>query len=238
MWCYLGIGHSVDFLSLPVGDSPVWWMPRVQRTGRIDRGHAYPVTLLPLDLPLALPAAGRLLVAAPLLIDPNFERSVLLLLDHDEEGSLGLILNRPSVVYVGSVLPPWEGRTIGTDVLFSGGPVADDSALALGLLPGPFDGPEPDGFRRVAGPFGLVDLDCDPDSALADLEAVRIFAGYAGWGADQLADEIAEGAWYVVDGGPVDVFAPGSVDLWQRVLRRQRGDLAFVATPSVDPSLN
>ncbi|MBI1379116.1 MAG: YqgE/AlgH family protein [Frankiales bacterium] len=189
-------------------------------------------------MPPALPAAGRLLVAAPVLDDPNFARAVVLLLDHDEEGSLGIVINRPSHVPVGAVLPPWDGRTTGTDVLFSGGPVADDSALALGLLPGPVDGPEPEGFRRVAGPFGLVDLDQDPDESLAGLTAIRIYAGYAGWASGQLDDEVHEGAWYVVDGGPDDVFDAEPEDLWQRVLRRQRGDLAFVATPSTDPSLN
>jgi putative transcriptional regulator len=196
------------------------------------------VTLQPLDVPFALPLAGRLLVAAPVLSDPNFARTVILLLDHDEEGSLGVVLNRPSHVPVGAVLPPWDGRTTGTDVVFTGGPVADDNALALGLLPGPHDGPEPDGFRRVAGPFGLVDLDLDPDDSVSALDAIRIYAGYSGWGAGQLDEEVAEGAWYVVDGGPTDVFDPDPVDLWQRVLRRQQGELAFVATPSTDPRLN
>ena len=115
---------------------------------------------------------------------------------------------------------------------------AEDSALALGLHTGPEDGPEPDGFRRVAGPFGLVDLDLDPDESLAEIDAIRIYAGYAGWSAGQLDDEISEGAWYVVDGGPADVFDAAPDDLWLRVLRRQQGDLAFVATPSTDPALN
>lgn len=201
-------------------------------------GHAGGVTLEPLDVPPALPLAGRLLVAAPVLTEPHFARTVVLLLDHDEEGTVGLVLNRPSHVPVGTVLPAWDGRSTGPDVLWTGGPVADDSALGLGLLPGPDDGPEPEGFRRVAGQFGLVDLDVDPDTALAPLTALRIYAGYAGWGAGQLDDELAEGAWYVVDGGPDDVFIDDDVDLWQRVLRRQPGDLAFVATPSTDPTLN
>ena len=191
-----------------------------------------------LDVPPAVPLPGRLLVAAPVLSDENFSRTVILLLDHDEEGSLGLVLNRPSHVPVGAVLPPWDGRTTGTDVLFTGGPVSDDNALALGLLPGPVDGPEPEGFRRVAGPFGRVDLDNDPADAMADLDAIRIYAGYAGWAAGQLEDEVAEGAWYVVDGGPADVFSASPEDLWRAVLRRQRSELAFVATPSTDPSLN
>jgi putative transcriptional regulator len=191
-----------------------------------------------LDVPTAVPLPGRLLVAAPLLTDATFFRTVVLLLDHDEEGSLGLVLNRPSRVPVGTVLPTWDGRTTGTDVLFTGGPVADDSALALGLLPGPVDGPEPEGFRRVAGPFGLVDLDNDPAVTMTELDALRIYAGYAGWGAGQLDDEVAEGAWYVVDGGPSDVFSAEPEDLWRQVLRRQPGELAFVATTSTDPSLN
>jgi putative transcriptional regulator len=196
------------------------------------------MTLEPLVVPPGRPYAGGLLVATPLLTESTFRRTVVLLLDHDEEGSLGVVLNRPSQVPVGAVLPPWDGRTIGTDVLFTGGPVADDSALALGLLPGPTDGPEPDGFRRVAGPFGLVDLDGDPDASLAVIDAVRIYAGYAGWSEGQLDDEIDEGAWYVVSGGPGDVFDQDPATLWQRVLRRQVGDLAFVATPSQDPGLN
>ena len=196
------------------------------------------MTLEPLDVPPALPHAGRLLVAAPGMSDPTFARTVVFLLDHDEGGTLGVVLNRPSHVPVGAVLPTWDGRTTGADVVFDGGPVAEDSALGLALLPGPVDGPEPEGFRRVAGPYGLVDLDIDPDGAGSSLLAVRIFAGYAGWSDGQLADEIARGDWYVVDGGADDVFASETADLWHRVLRRQPGDLAFLATPSVDPSLN
>ena len=196
------------------------------------------MTVEQLDIPRGVPLTGRLLVAAPMLDDPTFSRTVVLLLDHDEDGSLGLVLNRPSHVPVGAVLPPWDGRTTGADVLFTGGPVADDSALALGLLPGPHDGPEPEGFRRVAGPFGLVDLDLDPDEWLERLEAVRIYAGYAGWAAGQLEEELDQGSWYVLDGGPEDVFGDDAETLWQRVLRRQLGDTVFLATPTTDPTLN
>jgi putative transcriptional regulator len=196
------------------------------------------MTVEQLDIPRGVPLTGRLLVAAPMLDDPTFARTVVLLLDHDEEGTLGLVLNRPSHVPVGAVLPPWDGRTTGADVLFTGGPVADDSALALGMLPGPHDGPEPEGFRRVAGPFGLVDLDLDPDEWVGTLDAIRIYAGYAGWAAGQLEDELDQGSWYVLDGGPSDVFGDDAETLWQRVLRRQTGDLPFLATPTTDPTLN
>ena len=69
-------------------------------------------------------------------------------------------------------------------------------------------------------------------------DRLMVTLGYAGWGPGQLEDELAEGAWYVVDGGPADVFAADPSDLWRTVLRRQPGDLAFVATPSTDPDLN
>ncbi len=197
------------------------------------------MTLEPLDVPPALPHAGRLLVAAPAMTDPNFARTVVFLLDHDEDGTLGVVLNRPSHVPVGAVLPPWDGRTTGTDVVFDGGPVAEDSALGLALLPGPVDGP---GARRLPPRRGPVrprrPRHRPGRHGVSALNAIRIFAGYAGWAEGQLADEIARGDWYVVDGGSDDVFATDTADLWHRVLRRQPGDLAFLATPSVDPSLN
>lgn len=199
--------------------------------------HAGRVTLAALELPVPYPAAGRLLVASPALVEPTFRRTVLLLLDHDEDGTLGLVVNRPSAVAVGAVLPAWDGRTLEPAVLYSGGPVAEDSALGLGLLPGPADGPEPEGFRRIVGQWGLVDLDSDPLVTM-ELTALRLFAGYAGWGPGQLDDELAEGSWYVVDGGADDVFAPDPGRVWSRVLRRQPNDLRLLSNPVDDPDLN
>lgn len=184
-----------------------------------------------------MPAPGRLLVAAPLLTEPPFHRAVVLLLDHDEEGTLGLVLNHPSQIPVERVLPAWSGRTTGEPVLFSGGPVGDDSALGLGRLPGAYDGPEPLGFRRLVGPLGLVDLDVDA-SVAAELTAVRLFAGYAGWAADQLYGELDEGAWYVVEGEHSDAFTDQPETLWRDVLRRQHSELALLANGVDDPTLS
>jgi putative transcriptional regulator len=195
------------------------------------------VTLQPLELPRTMPAAGRLLVASPVLQEPPFHRAVVLLLDHDDDGTLGLVLNRPSEIPVERVLPAWSGRTTGEPVLFSGGPVGDDSALGLGRLPGAYDGPEPLGFRRLVGPLGLVDLDVDA-SVAAELTAVRLFAGYAGWAADQLYTELDEGAWYVVEGEHSDAFTNSPQTLWRDVLRRQHGDLALLSNDVDDPTLN
>ncbi|MFF3559120.1 YqgE/AlgH family protein [Streptomyces sp. NPDC002574] len=184
---------------------------------------------------------GRLLVATPALADPNFDRAVVLLLDHDEEGSLGVVLNRPTPVGVGDVLEPWASLAGSPQVVFQGGPVSLDSALGLAVVPGePRDGEdgEPLGWRRVFGAIGLVDLEAPPELLAAELGSLRIFAGYAGWGPGQLEDELVEGAWYVVESEPGDVFSPDPEQLWRSVLRRQRSELAMVATYPDDPSLN
>ncbi|MFF1459918.1 YqgE/AlgH family protein [Streptomyces sp. NPDC058330] len=178
---------------------------------------------------------GRLLVAAPALSDPNFDRAVVLLLDHDEEGSLGVVLNRPTPVGVGDILASWAGLAGEPDVVFQGGPVSLDSALGVAVIPGD-DGPL--GWRRVHGAIGLVDLEAPPELLAPALGALRIFAGYAGWGPGQLEAELADGAWYVVESEPGDVSASHPEKLWRAVLRRQRSELAMIATYPDDPSLN
>jgi putative transcriptional regulator len=184
---------------------------------------------------------GRLLVATPALTDPNFDRSVVLLLDHDEEGTLGVVLNRPTPVDVSSVLEPWAELAGTPAVVFQGGPVSLDSALALAVVPGGVDGREdggPLGWRRVYGAIGLVDLEAPPELLAPEVGALRVFAGYAGWAPGQLEDELIEGAWYVVESEPGDVSSPKPERLWREVLRRQRSELAMVATYPDDPSMN
>jgi putative transcriptional regulator len=185
---------------------------------------------------------GRLLVATPELGEGPFERSVVLVLDHDEGGALGVVINRPTEVDVAEVLPAWQPLTSDPGVLFQGGPVALDSALGLALLPPTASDEEPLGWRRVVGRLGLVDLDTPPEVLAAELSRLRIFAGYAGWAGGQLEDELAEGAWYVVqasaDGAFADAFSTEPDTLWRAVLRRQGGDLAMVSTYLADPSLN
>lgn len=186
--------------------------------------------------------AGRLLVATPRLVDPNFERTVVLLLDHDDSGSLGVVLNRPSGVPVGEVLLEWQGLTTPPGVLFHGGPVATDSALAVAALSPPADtsprDEEPVGFRRLFDETGIVDLDT-PTELIGDaVGRVRIFAGYAGWGVDQLGAEVEEGSWFVLPRAEGDVFGPTPEGLWTRVLRRQPGELAWVSTRPADPTQN
>src|SRR5215472_17540791 len=171
--------------------------------------------------------AGRLLVATPMLGDPNFRRTVVLIVEHEaEQGTLGVVLNRPTKVPVDQVLEPWTELATSPSVLFSGGPVAGDSALALALIPGT---DEPIGWHPLDGTaepsrLGLVDLDAPPGLLASAIASLRVYAGYAGWSAGQLQAEIDEGAWYVLPAEPGDAFSADPERLWPAVLRRQGGE--------------
>ena len=179
---------------------------------------------------------GQLLVATPTLDDPNFRRSVVLLLDHGDGGALGIVVNRPLDLDVSAVLPAWQPYTTEPGRLFRGGPVQLDSALGLVAVPG--DGDEPPGVRRLIGALGLVDLDAEPEQVIGGVAGLRIFAGYAGWSEGQLEGEIDSGSWYVVQAEARDAFTDTPQALWAQVLRRQRGDLALVSTFPDDPTMN
>lgn len=180
---------------------------------------------------------GRLLVATPLLEDPAFRRTVVLLLDHTSAtGALGVVVNRPTGVDVLSVLPQWQAWASLPGRLFRGGPVGLDSALGLVSVPG--DDPDPLGVQRLVGAVGVLDLDAPPEVVAPGASGIRIFAGHAGWGAGQLEAEIAEGSWYVLEGEAGDAFSDDPEGLWSEVLRRQSGELALVASFPDDPTLN
>lgn len=180
--------------------------------------------------------AGMLLVATPQLLDPNFSDTVVLMLDVDDGGALGVVLNRPSAVPVAEVLDTWSDIASEPEVLFRGGPVSTEGALGVALLRDGDDAPV--GFKEVDGRLGLVDLDTPVELVTGTLAGMRIFAGYAGWGAEQLAAEIDEGSWYVVAGEAVDAFRMDPDVLWRDVMKRQPGDLAWHSTRPVDPELN
>lgn len=179
---------------------------------------------------------GRLLVATPSLRDPTFHRTVILLLDHGPAGAIGVVLNRPSTVDVGVVLPEWHAHVSDPPLLFHGGPVGLDGAMGVAQIQRSAD-QSPD-VDRLTGLFGLVDLEAPPESVAQHVGGVRIFAGHAGWGDGQLEDELAERSWFVVDAVADDVLTPEPTLLWRRVLRRQGGDLAIVSTFAEDASLN
>lgn len=174
------------------------------------------------------PAPGRLLVATPSLGDPNFDRTVVLLLAHEDEGSLGVVLNRPGDVGVAEAVPGWEAHAADPDTVFVGGPVQRQALIGLGRAPSGTDG-----FEPVFADVGVVDLSLD--AATSTISDVRVFAGHSGWGAGQLDAEIEAGSWFVLDAEPTDASSSDPDDLWLSVLRRQEG--VFSTFPA-DPSQN
>lgn len=184
------------------------------------------------------PEPGSALVAAPSLTDPNFKRTVVLIIDHRESGTLGVVLNRPSEVAVEEILPLWGPHAATPRSLYLGGPVEQRAALCVAAVRTGVDPESMDGLIGVQGRLALVDLDGDVDEVAPRLSGLRVFAGYAGWGEGQLDDEIERGDWFVVPALPDDVLAPASVDLWGRVLRRQGMPLAWLATHPGDVDVN
>jgi putative transcriptional regulator len=178
---------------------------------------------------------GRLVVASPVLGDPNFDRTVVLMLEHNEEGALGLVLNRPSEVEVDQPLSDWRRFAAHPPVVFVGGPVSRESVIGLARLN---DAGLGDRWQPVAPPTGVIDLTVDADEVGGAIDDVRIFSGYAGWAPEQLEGEIEEGAWFVVDTMPSDPFTAEPDNLWRVVLRRQPAPLSRYALYPPDPSLN
>lgn len=181
--------------------------------------------------------AGQLLVATP-ATGEFFARSVVLILHHDEDGATGVTLNKPMSASVSAVLPDWQPHVTPPGVLFQGGPVQLDSAMGLVSVPG---GEAVQagtlGISMLFGGLALVDLDVPPPVVVPELAGLRIFIGYAGWGAGQLEGELIQGAWYVVEREPRDPFHE-SADLWREVLMRQRNSLSLVANYTAHPDQN
>ncbi len=165
--------------------------------------------------------AGKLLVATPLITDPNFAHTVVHLYAHEpEEGAAGVILNRPTEEPALDHLPGWRSALALPPVVFWGGPVAAESGLIV---------------LEDTGGVRLAD-DLEPP-ATAGVRG-RLFVGQAGWGPGQLEGEVAEGAWMVMEPAPGEVLAPFPDMLWGRLLRRRGGVAAMWATHPLDPRLN
>jgi putative transcriptional regulator len=180
---------------------------------------------------------GQLLVATPTLKDPNFDRTVVLLVAHEPSGALGVVLNRATEVPVAEVLGTWGELAGDPAVLFEGGPVQPESAICLARTR-PMVKKRVNGFHQVAGALGTIDLSADPDRVRESVAGIRVFAGYSGWSPGQLEDEITSGSWFVFDALPGDPFVSRPDDLWAMVLRRQGDILAAVAHFPPDVSLN
>ncbi len=173
------------------------------------------------------------MVAAPPLSDPNFDRTVIFMLDHNEGGALGLVINRVT----GDLdveIDAWM-HLIEPRVLHCGGPVEPQALIGLGLVPST----TPDGqVIESVECIEPVDLDEDPTAMNTAPTKVRVFNGYAGWGPQQLDGELDLGAWIVVPAQANDVFTTDPDGLWRTVLARQRGEVSWLADCPADASLN
>jgi putative transcriptional regulator len=180
--------------------------------------------------------AGRLLIAEPMLGDPNFDRTVVLMVEHTDEGALGLVLNRPTDVLVAEALPGWADLVTQPPVLHVGGPVDERTGWCLARAT---DAESLEHFVPLLDDLGLVDLSRDPLDLVGSLRAARLYAGYSGWGPGQLEGELSVDAWFVVDARPEDPFHDSGDDLWRAILARQSTeDLRRLALFPPDPSLN
>ncbi len=182
--------------------------------------------------------AGTLLVSSTELVEPTFRRTVIYIIEHNDAGSLGVVINRPSDTAVHDVLPQWAEVAAAPRTLFVGGPVKRDAALCLGTLRVGASIEGVAGLRRIDGRVVLIDLDSDPTQIAPLVEGVRIFAGYAGWTFGQLEGELEQDDWIVLSALPSDPITTRRTDLWAHVLRRQPLPLSLLATHPIELERN
>ncbi len=175
---------------------------------------------------------GQLLIAGPGLTDPNFRRSVILVCAHDDDGALGLVVNRPADMLVADTVPELSDTLGAGEPLWLGGPVAPDGVVLLAEFS------DAEGAHLVDGDLGLVTTEADLDDLPGRTRRARAFLGHAGWGPGQLDEELEREDWIVAALETEDAFADEPETMWSAVLRRLGGSFALVARMPVDPSVN
>jgi putative transcriptional regulator len=177
---------------------------------------------------------GKLLLAAPALKDPNFDRAVVFIAEHSEDGAMGLVLNRPSEAPVVDAIPDLTWVADSDELVYVGGPVAPNGVIVLAEWADPSQA-----VVLVDDDLGFVPGDAEDTDALADaVRRARVYAGHAGWGPGQLEDELAEEAWIVEAPLREELFSDDPEGLWSAVLRRKGREFALLSTMPPDPSLN
>ncbi|HTQ56115.1 MAG TPA: YqgE/AlgH family protein [Bryobacteraceae bacterium] len=172
---------------------------------------------------------GKLLVAARDLPDPNFAKTVVLLVQYDRDGVVGLIVNRRSKVPISSVLDNVAGAKKRSDTVYAGGPVSQTDVLALLR-----SRKQPGEAARVLADVFLLTGKEDLEQAFASAvepERMHVYAGYAGWTQPQLENELDSGAWFIFPGSAASVFDADPDSLWSRLIRETEIDVARVAFP-------
>lgn len=178
-------------------------------------------------------ALGKLLVASPDLPDPNFAKTVVLLVQYDEDGVVGLILNRRSKVPISHVLDAVPGAKDCPDPVYAGGPVDPTDILALVR-----SRRAPDDAQRILGDVSLVSTRQGLEKIFAtpvDSDTVHVFIGYAGWTGPQLEQELAMGAWFIFQGTARSVFESDPEALWPRLIRETEMRIASRGAAAILP---
>jgi putative transcriptional regulator len=176
---------------------------------------------------------GNLLIAGPTLQDPNFWRTVVLVVEHSDDGALGLVLNRPSESTVGEAVPELMSLTDPEDEVLVGGPVGQTAVIVLA------DFEDPDEAALIAfDSVGVMAGGGPTEEFGIGVRRARIFAGHSGWGPGQLDGELERGDWILEPARYGDAFASDPSELWASVLERKGGSYALVARMPTDPTLN
>jgi putative transcriptional regulator len=178
-------------------------------------------------------ADGQLLIASPSLNDPNFWRTVVLVIQHSDEGAFGLVLNRPSDTTVEDSVPTLGHLVAGEEPLFIGGPVQPSSVMVLAEFEDPGDA-----ALLAFDEVGVLAAEAGPEQLSAGVRTARAFAGHAGWGPGQLDAELERDDWILEQARHEDAFTTAPEDLWSVVLTRKGGSYALVARLPPDPSVN
>lgn len=180
---------------------------------------------------------GHLLVATPQLMDPNFARTVLLMLEHNEEGAAGVVLNRPTPATVTDIADQVLGEAMGWEkTIHMGGPVTGPLMILH------TEEPLAD-LAPIPGVFSTADAPKIEQMLRQQIEPSMVIANYAGWGPGQLESELAESSWLTLPARPEHIFWAGDTDdLWDALLREiHAGDLTrFLGLRDLpeDPSMN
>ena len=170
---------------------------------------------------------GRLLIAARHLPDPNFSETVVLLADYDENGAMGLVVNRRSDVPLARAFPGIGPPLDPQHRLYIGGPVAPTGVLALLRSDTP-----PSGARAILDDVHLIGAREPLEDEIRARTAparFRVYVGYAGWGPGQLERETADGSWHVVRATADVVFDPEPASVWERQIRLTEARMARLA---------
>ena len=176
----------------------------------------------------ARPAQGKLLVAARSLGDPNFEQTVVLLLEYSAEGAVGVIVNRPTKMRL-SLLPGLKAPDSRLDVVYEGGPVLSGGILALLRS----DSALEEATHVVDDVY--VTADRETLQGLLDQgvpgDRLRVYSGYAGWGPGQLDAEVARKDWLILPIEAATIFDASPGEMWSRLIRRESDLVASFSVP-------